>query len=184
MSPDLVAGLLLLAAYLVGAIPFGYVIGKLRGVDLFKVGSGNIGATNAARVLGKKFGFLVFALDFLKGALPVAAIVPLAKSLGAETAFGSPDVLRVGAAALAFLGHIFPVYLGFAGGKGVATGAGTLFVLVPGPAAVTVLYWAVILLASGRVSLASIGCVVVLVLARLFGTPDPFAPAALPVTIY
>src|SRR5436190_23724916 len=98
MSPDLVAGLLLAAAYLVGAIPFGYVIGKARGVDLFKAGSGNIGATNAARVLGKKFGFLVFALDFLKGAVPVAVIVPLAKAVGAESAFGSPDVLRVGAA--------------------------------------------------------------------------------------
>jgi acyl-phosphate glycerol 3-phosphate acyltransferase len=184
MSPDLVAGLLLAAAYFVGAIPFGYLIGKARGVDLFKVGSGNIGATNAARALGKKFGFLVFALDFLKGAVPVAAIVPLAKAFDADTAFGTPDVLRVGAAALAFLGHIFPIYLGFSGGKGVATGAGTLFVLVPGPATLTILYWAVILLASGRVSVASIGCVVVLILARLLGTPDPFSPAALPITLY
>lgn len=184
MSPDLVAGLLLAAAYLVGAIPFGYLVGKARGVDLFKAGSGNIGATNAARVLGRKFGLLVFVLDFLKGAGPVAAVVPLARSFGAESAFGPPDVLRVGAAALAFLGHLFPIYLGFAGGKGVATGAGTLFVLVPGPATLTVLYWAVILLASGRVSLASIGCVFVLVLCRLLGTPAPFSPDALPVTIY
>ena len=184
MSPELAAGLLLLAAYLVGAIPFGYLIGKARGVDLFKAGSGNIGATNAARVLGRKYGLLVFVLDFLKGAIPVAAIVPLAAKYGADTALGSPDVLRVGAAALAFLGHMFPVYLGFSGGKGVATGAGTLFVLVPGPAALTITFWAVILLASRRVSVASIGCVVVLVAARLFGTPDAFSTANLPVTLY
>src|SRR6266540_5553692 len=77
----LVSCILLLAAYLVGAIPFGYLIGRLRGVDLFQEGSGNIGATNAARVLGRTCGGLVFALDFLKGAIPVAAIVPLARWL-------------------------------------------------------------------------------------------------------
>ena len=172
MSPELVSGLLLLSAYLVGAVPFGYLVGKLRGVDLFKEGSGNIGATNAARVLGTKFGVLVFVLDFLKGALPVAAVPS-----------SSPE-LRVAAAALAFLGHLFPVYLGFKGGKGVATGAGTLFVLVPGPATLTVAFWAVILLTSRRVSLASVGCVIVLVAARLVGTSHPFSSAALPVTLY
>lgn len=182
MSPELAAGLLLLAAYLVGAVPFGFLIGKARGVDLFKAGSGNIGATNAARVLGLRFGVLVFVLDFLKGAIPVAAVVPLAAKLGAD--LGSPDVLRVAAAALAFLGHMFPVYLGFSGGKGVATGAGTLFVLVPGPATLTITFWAVILLASRRVSVASLGCMVVLVAARFLGTPGPFADANLPVTLY
>ena len=81
LAPSRLAGALLLAAaYLVGAIPFGYLVGKLRGVDLFKAGSGNIGATNAWRVLGRKYGLLVFVLDFLKGAVPVAAIVPLAPS--------------------------------------------------------------------------------------------------------
>jgi len=177
---------LLLAAYLVGAIPFGYLIGRLRGVDLFKEGSGNIGATNAGRVLGRKVGVLVFLLDFLKGAVPVAAVVPLARSLspGADTAFGSPDVLRVGAAGLAFLGHLFPVYLGFRGGKGVATGAGTIFVLVPGPAALAVLAWVVVLLAARIVSLASLAAVTILVAARLLLTPAPFGPAALPVTLY
>src|SRR6476620_5076490 len=124
MSPLTAAILLLVVAYLIGAIPFGYLIGRARGVDLFKAGSGNIGATNAGRVLGRKIGTLVFLLDFLKGALPVAAILPLAQSLapGADTTLGPPDVLRVSAAALAFLGHLFPVYLGFRGGKGIATG--------------------------------------------------------------
>src|SRR5437763_10222033 len=172
MSPVAVAVALLAAAYLVGAVPFGYLVGRLRGVNLFKEGSGNIGAANAGRVLGRQFGVLVFVLDFLKGAVPVAAIVPLARSLapGAETALGPPDVLRVGAAALAFLGHLFPVYLGFRGGKGVATGAGTIFVLVPGGAALAVLAWVTVLLASRIVSLASLAAVTILVLARLTTT--------------
>jgi acyl phosphate:glycerol-3-phosphate acyltransferase len=186
MSPLLLAVILLSAAYLVGAIPFGYIIGRMRGVDLFKAGSGNIGATNAARVLGTPFGALVFVLDFVKGVLPVALIVPLARQLSpeADAALGNPDVLRVGAAALAFLGHLFPVYLGFSGGKGVATGAGTIFVLVPGPAALAVLFWVVVLLASRMVSLASLVAAAVLVAARLVGISDPFGEQALPITLY
>jgi acyl-phosphate glycerol 3-phosphate acyltransferase len=177
---------LLLAAYLVGAIPFGYVVGRLRGANLFREGSGNIGATNAARVLGRKYGLLVFVLDFLKGAVPVAAFVPLAFVLepGAETTLDHADALRVGAAALAFLGHLFPVYLGFRGGKGVATGAGTIFVLVPGPAALAVTTWVVVLFATRIVSLASLAAVTILVIARLLSAPAPFSTDALPVTLY
>jgi acyl phosphate:glycerol-3-phosphate acyltransferase len=186
MSPSVAASLPLVLAYLVGALPFGYLVGRMRGVNLFTAGSGNIGATNAARVLGRPFGAIVFALDFLKGALPVAGAVPLAEALeaGSSAAFGSPDVLRVGAAALAFLGHLFPVYLGFRGGKGVATGAGTIFVLVPGPAALAVLTWVAVLLASRIVSLASLAAVTILVIARLLGTPAAFASENLPVTLY
>ena len=181
-----VALALLLAAYLVGAVPFGYVIGRLKGVNLFTAGSGNIGATNAARVLGRTAGALVFLLDFLKGVVPVAVVVPLARLAepGAELALGPADVLRVGAAALAFLGHLFPVYLGFRGGKGVATGAGTILVLVPGPAALAVLGWVVVLFASRTVSLASLAAVTILVAARLLTHPTPFSPAARPVTLY
>jgi acyl-phosphate glycerol 3-phosphate acyltransferase len=186
MSPSSAVALTLALAYLTGAIPFGYVIGRLRGVNLFAAGSGNIGATNAARVLGRRCGALVFALDFLKGAAPVACAVPLADTLAAGTgsALGSPDVLRVAAAGLAFLGHLFPVYLGFRGGKGVATGAGTVFVLVPGPAALAILAWAVVLFAARIVSLASLAAVTILVLARLIGTPTPFSAGALPATLY
>jgi acyl-phosphate glycerol 3-phosphate acyltransferase len=186
MSPLLVAILLLVASYLVGALPFGYLVGRARGVNLFAAGSGNIGATNAARVLGTPLGVIVFVLDFLKGVVPVATIVPLARELapGGDTALGQPDVLRVGAAALAFLGHLFPIYLGFSGGKGVATGAGTIFVLVPGPAALAVLFWVAVLLASRTVSLASLAAVSVLVAARLLGTAEPFSEQALPVTLY
>jgi acyl-phosphate glycerol 3-phosphate acyltransferase len=186
MSPLVTAVGLLVAAYLVGAIPFGYVVGRLRGVNLFREGSGNIGATNTARVLGREYGLLVFVLDFLKGAVPVAVIVPLAAALapGGETALGPPDVLRVGAAAVAFLGHLFPVYLGFRGGKGVATGAGTIFVLVPGPAALAVGTWVVVLFASRIVSLASLAAVTILVIARLLSAPAPFAAGALSITLY
>jgi acyl-phosphate glycerol 3-phosphate acyltransferase len=173
MTPGAV--LLLVASYLIGAIPFGYLIARMKGVDLFKAGSGNIGATNVGRILGRKYGVLVFVLDFLKGAVPVAAIVPMARSLDPDGAVPA-DTLRVGAALLAFLGHLFPVYLGFRGGKGVATGAGAVCVLVPGPAVVAVLTWAVVALATRFVSLASVAAAAALVLARLAGTPDPFGP--------
>jgi acyl phosphate:glycerol-3-phosphate acyltransferase len=186
MSPSVAASLPLVAAYLVGALPFGYLVGRARGVNLFTAGSGNIGATNAARVLGKPFGVLVFVLDFLKGALPVVCAVPLAEALhpGSSTAFDAPDVLRVCAAALAFLGHLFPVYLGFRGGKGVATGAGTIFVLVPVPAALAVSMWIVVLFAARIVSLASLAAVTILVIARLISTPAAFSTENLPVTLY
>src|SRR5262245_15099005 len=182
----LAAAIPLALAYLVGAFPFGYLVGRLRGLNLFTAGSGNIGATNAARVLGRPFGALVFVLDFLKGAVPVAVAVPLAEAIeaGSVSAFSAPDVLRVSAAALAFLGHLFPVYLGFRGGKGVATGAGTVFVLAAVPAALAILTWAVVLFASRIVSLASIAAVTILVIARLVGTPACFASENLPITLY
>jgi acyl-phosphate glycerol 3-phosphate acyltransferase len=183
MSPLAAVAIPFALAYLVGAIPFGYMVGRLRGVNLFAAGSGNIGATNAARVLGRSFGALVFALDFLKGAVPVAASVPLAEALGAGN-LTAPDVIRVGAAALAFLGHLYPVYLGFRGGKGVATGAGTVFVLAPGPAALAVLAWLVVLFASRIVSLASLTAGSILVLVRLLNPPPAFSSASLPITLY
>jgi acyl phosphate:glycerol-3-phosphate acyltransferase len=180
----LVSACLLLAAYLVGAIPFGYLIGRFHGVDLFQAGSGNIGATNAGRVLGRKIGILVFVLDFLKGALPVAVVVPLAEQFGAAEALGSANALRASSAALAFFGHLFPVYLGFRGGKGVATGAGAILVLVPIPAAIAIAAWLVAVLASRMVSLASLVAVSALALARLLLEPVPFAPDQLSITLF
>src|SRR5262249_4008423 len=107
-------------AYLIGSVPFGYLVAKWRGIDIFRYGSGNIGATHVGRVLGKSYGLLVFLLDFLKGAIPVAAaraLTPADIDLPSQT-------LPVTAGIAAFLGHLLPIYLRFRGGKGVATGAG------------------------------------------------------------
>ena len=174
---------LFLLAYLIGAIPFGYLVGRARGVNLFHVGSGNIGATNAGRILGRPLGGLVFVLDFLKGALPVAFIEPLARLAGADPTEPA-ELLRVGTAAATFLGHLFPVYLGFRGGKGVATGAGAIFVLVPIPAAIALATWALAVLATRMVSLASIAAVAALSAARLAFKLDPWSDANWLVTAF
>src|SRR6516164_7300951 len=123
--------LIILASYLLGSIPFGYLVARWKGVDILHQGSGNIGATNVGRVLGKRLGILVFVLDFAKGALPTAAArwAEQAQNPGTQT-----DVLPVVAGLAAFVGHMFPVYLRFRGGKGVATGAGVVTVLLPLPA--------------------------------------------------
>jgi acyl-phosphate glycerol 3-phosphate acyltransferase len=176
------SGLVLLiicgVAYLVGSIPFGYVVARSKGVDLFKAGSGNIGATNVGRVLGRNYGLLVFALDFLKGALPVALARPLAAVLAPTSPepFGVADLVRVGAAAAAILGHLFPLYLGFRGGKGVATGAGVALVLVPVPMGLGLLAWLTVVLSTRFISLASLSAAAVIVLTRLAVTPGPFGP--------
>jgi glycerol-3-phosphate acyltransferase PlsY len=149
-------------SYLAGAIPFGYLVGRWKGVDLFAVGSGNIGATNVGRTLGRTYGILVFVLDFLKGALPPAAIGGLARLLTDQPGF-PPSAMAVGAAASAFLGHLFPIFLRFRGGKGVATGAGTVAVLAPAGFAAALAVWLLTILMSRLVSLASILAAVVLV---------------------
>lgn len=152
----LTAAAVWLASYLIGAIPFGYLVARARGVDLFKSGSGNIGATNVGRLLGKKFAILVFVLDCAKGAAPVA----IARALRPGIDRSLPDGwLEVGAGLAAFLGHLFPIYLGFRGGKGVATGAGVALVLLPGPALAAALAWLVVAAATCYVSFASLAAV-------------------------
>ena len=165
-----------LLAYLIGAIPFGYLVGRACGVNLFEHGSGNIGATNTGRVLGRPLGLLVFALDFLKGAIPVALVEPLATLWNADVSF-PPEMLRVGAAVCVFLGHLFPVYLRFRGGKGVATGAGAILILVPIPFAIALGTWILAALATRMVSLASLAAVLALAVARLVFKIDPWGDA-------
>lgn len=134
---------LVLVAYLLGAIPFGILVAKVSGLgldDLRTRGSGNIGATNVTRVLGKRAGAVTLAADIAKG----AAAVGLAK------AFAAPEVAILAASA-AVLGHVFPVYLRFRGGKGVATGFGVLTVLHFPTALVTFLVW----LAAAKISKVS-----------------------------
>ncbi|HEY7425796.1 MAG TPA: glycerol-3-phosphate 1-O-acyltransferase PlsY [Gemmataceae bacterium] len=164
-------GLTLLLSYLVGAIPFGYLVARGRGVDILKQGSGNIGATNVGRVLGRPFGVLVFLLDFAKGAVPALLARLWASANALEL---PPDSLPVAAAVAAFLGHLFPIYLRFRGGKGVATAAGAVSVLLPGPALVALLAWFVVVIASRYVSLASLTAAAVLCVVRLLLTPQPW----------
>jgi acyl-phosphate glycerol 3-phosphate acyltransferase len=172
---------LLLAAYLLGAVPFGYLVARLKGVDILKQGSGNIGATNVGRLLGRRLGVLVFALDFLKGALPAA----LGRSLAGATGSGlTGDELGVLAGLAAFLGHMFPVYLRFRGGKGVATGFGVVTVLVPGPTAVAALVWLATVSATRIVSAASVTAATALGAVRLVLTPSPFAPDRRALTLF
>jgi acyl-phosphate glycerol 3-phosphate acyltransferase len=161
-------GLVVLAVggYLLGSVPFGYLVGRWRGVDLLSVGSRNIGATNAGRVLGMRWGVLVFLLDAAKGAVPVLAAHILA-ALTAEPF----EPLGVTAGVAAFLGHLFPLYLGFKGGKGVATGAGVVAVLLPLPTLAALLLWLVVAVTTRYVSLASLLAALTLCGLRLTTTP-------------
>lgn len=145
----------LIGAYLLGSVSFGMLIAAAHGIDLRKVGSGNIGATNLSRALGRRWAYVCFVLDLAKGLLPtLAAGVWLGES-GATR--GLIAQLAVGCAAI--LGHIFPIYLGFKGGKGVATSFGVALGLWPYYtvcAAITLLVWIVFVLIWRYVSLASI----------------------------
>ena len=125
--PWLAALLTILAAYFVGAIPFGYLVARLRGVNIFEHGSGNIGATNVGRVLGRPLGIFVFALDFAKGAGPVALAMLLKPSFDDD--LWQRGYVEVAAGLTAFLGHLFPVFFKFKGGKGVATALGILIAI-------------------------------------------------------
>jgi acyl phosphate:glycerol-3-phosphate acyltransferase len=152
-------------SYLLGAVPFGFIVARLRGVDIFSAGSGNIGATNVGRVLGRKYGSVVFVLDLLKGAVPVA----LVRHYLPEVPWA---VVAVGLAA--FVGHMFPIYLRFRGGKGVATGAGVVAMLLPGPTAVAALVWVSVLAATRYVSLASMLAALTLPVVWLLSIRKPF----------
>jgi glycerol-3-phosphate acyltransferase PlsY len=125
---SLMSCLLALSSYLTGSIPFGLMIGRaVKGIDLRKHGSGNIGATNAGRVLGMKWGLICLVLDALKGALPVAFLPSLL--LGADHPSLPHQTVLAGVATI--VGHMFPCWLGFRGGKGVATSLGVVTMLSP-----------------------------------------------------
>ena len=143
----------LIVGYAFGSIPFAVIIAKTRGVDIFKCGSGNPGATNVMRSVGKWEGRLCFALDAIKGFVPVA--IPLAFSYVPFSAHYAPNFACT-ALVGALLGHSFSIWIKFRGGKGVATTVGGLFALVPAVMAGGVLLWLVTFYLSRYVSLASI----------------------------
>src|SRR5262245_17383006 len=125
-----------IASYLLGAIPFGLLVARVfAGVDVRAAGSGNIGATNVGRTSGKWLGILTLVLDGAKGAAPV---------LIAEQVLDQPIAVVAGAGLAAVLGHVFPVYLRFRGGKGVATGAGVFFAISPVAALIATAVFAVV----------------------------------------
>ncbi|MCA8994103.1 MAG: glycerol-3-phosphate 1-O-acyltransferase PlsY [Planctomycetaceae bacterium] len=128
MRPELLFFLVLLLGYGVGSIPFSLLIAKwVKGIDLRQVGSGNVGATNVGRAIGWKWGFLALLLDALKGLLPTAFLPQLLQ--GQPSPLDTHLAVLAGAAAI--LGHLFPIWLGFRGGKGVATALGVILVLAP-----------------------------------------------------
>jgi glycerol-3-phosphate acyltransferase PlsY len=179
MTGSLLAALTVLISYLIGSIPFGYLIARWRGVDIFKVGSGNVGATNVGRVLGWRLGIFVFVLDFAKGALPTwAATVVASFPLSSDGTSWKlvATALPVLAGLLAVIGHLFPVFLRFHGGKGVATGAGVVVVLLPLPALAALITWIVVVGLTRFVSLASLAAAGSLCLFHFLLTPYPFSP--------
>ncbi|HSN14115.1 MAG TPA: glycerol-3-phosphate 1-O-acyltransferase PlsY [Anaeromyxobacteraceae bacterium] len=152
MNENLLGGLLTVAAYLCGSIPFGVILTRLFvGVDVRSVGSGNIGATNVARVGGRKIAIPVFILDVVKAVVPIL----VARRLLAGQPNGELWTMIVAVAALS--GHVFPVWLGFNGGKGVATGLGVFFVLEPIAAVAGFAVWIGIYLTIKISSIGSLG---------------------------
>jgi acyl-phosphate glycerol 3-phosphate acyltransferase len=184
MNHPAALSLVLVASYLFGAIPFGFLVASWRGIDIRHAGSGNIGATNVWRVLGARYGLLVFALDFAKGAIPVLAADWIAGINGDSAGAWGRAGLGVAAGLAAFLGHLFPIYLRLHGGKGVATGAGVVAVLLPIPALTALFTWIAVLAATRYVSLSSMTAAIVLCAVHFARTDRPLAPANRPLTVF
>ena len=147
-------------SYLLGSFPSGFIAGRLGGVDVRRHGSGNIGATNVLRVLGKKYGYAVFFCDAFKGFLAVRLAIFLAERF--ETTRSHSDWFGILAALLCVFGHAFPVWLKFKGGKGVATSAGTMLGLAPVATLIAVLVWVIVFEITRYVSVASVTAAVAL----------------------
>lgn len=144
-------------AYLMGSIPFGFLIAKTQGVDIRKVGSGNIGATNVFRSISKKLGVLTFALDFLKGCCGAALLPLIAAHLAEPPPSGlAQEILPVFCGTMTIVGHNWTCFLNFKGGKGIATSAGMLIGLSPIGVIIGLCVWIVTFLTTRYVSVASI----------------------------
>ena len=146
--------IIIVGSYLLGSLPIGYIVGKIAGVDIRKSGSGNIGATNVLRVLGKKYGYTVFFLDALKG----FAVVRISLALVSTTPAAQPyaNLFALLGAVVCVIGHSFPVWLNFRGGKGVATSAGVIIGLMPLAAIIVFPIWFIVFEICRYVSVASI----------------------------
>jgi acyl phosphate:glycerol-3-phosphate acyltransferase len=180
MSTTLIFVLFAVVSYMLGAIPFGLIAARMKGVDIRKTGSGNIGATNVFRSVGKTLGIITFVLDMLKGFGP-AWFLPRAATLMFATpeAQALPLGLVCGRAAIA--GHNWPVYLGFKGGKGIATSAGVLLGIAPLAVGAGVIVWIVVFLLTRYVSVGSILAAVAVALSSwwFYSKDEMLRPVAL-----
>lgn len=171
MSPPALLSVVGLIAYLVGSLPFGYLAGRAAGIDIRKAGSGNIGATNVGRVLGAKWGIGVLLLDCLKGLAP-ALLLP--RLLPDDGAWRNHAAVLAGVATI--VGHMFPCWLGFRGGKGVATSLGVVAVLAPQGSLVAAVAFALVFALFRIVSLGSIVASVAFAVVQMFFLqPAPFS---------
>lgn len=170
---DLAAVFVIVGGYLLGAVPFGLLVARVfAGVDVRAAGSGNIGATNVARAAGKGFGVLTLVLDALKGAAPV---------LVADHVLHAPTAIAAGAGLASVLGHVFPIYLRFKGGKGVATGLGVFAALSPLSTLAAAVVFGLVFAIARVVSAGSLVAVVGLVVATVLldGRPEVIALASI-----
>jgi acyl phosphate:glycerol-3-phosphate acyltransferase len=152
-----------IVSYLLGSVPTGYIAGRIAGIDIRKEGSGNIGATNVLRVIGKKYGYTVFFFDMLKGLLAVKMAEFVATHSHQPSMY--KDWFEILAAFVCVLGHTLPIWLKFRGGKGVATSAGTMFGLAPWATLIAVVVWVSVFEITRYVSVASIAGAIALPLA-------------------
>jgi glycerol-3-phosphate acyltransferase PlsY len=160
----LMFAVVVIGSYLLGSIPFGYLAGRIAGIDIRKCGSGNVGATNVIRTLGKSYGYPVFVADFLKG----FGAVKMSLLIASE--WNSPEMFGILAAISSVIGHSFPVWLRFKGGKGVATSAGALFALAPVAALIGAAIWILTFWLTRYVSVASVAAAAALPLIILITT--------------
>jgi glycerol-3-phosphate acyltransferase PlsY len=165
--------LFLIISYLVGSIPFGLILSRATGVDIRKQGSGNIGATNVTRLLGKKLGILTLTGDVLKAVIPMLAVHWYYLSSGKAVNVQEVDFAVSLCGGAAFLGHIFPIYLKFKGGKGVATALGVFIVLEPLAVLISLIIFIAVVYFSGFVALGSllVSALMTLWIWLLNGTP-------------
>jgi len=164
-------------AYFIGSIPFGFLLTKfIKNIDIRQVGSGNPGATNVARVLGKPYGILVFFLDMLKGFLPVYFFDWLFSGHGHNLA-----LILCGMGVIC--GHTFPIFLGFKGGKAAATGCGVFLWLAPVPLFIALAVWSLTVFISRYISLGSMISSVALVASLILFGKEPFRHG-LPLTLF
>ncbi len=173
-----------LIAFLLGSIPFGLIIAKAKGIDIRQHGSGNIGATNVLRVVGKKYGITCLILDALKGLIPTLVAISLIRFPGMKNPMAfdallpwsgefpmlTAQIMQVVAGLCAILGHNYSPWVGFKGGKGIATSAGVLIAMMPAAIVILLIVWALVFFTTRYVSLASIIAAAILPLVTIYGS--------------